>query len=114
MENSLSLFAATRLLKMIAFASFPPPPDDVHARDGVRHRREAVVDDDDEYDMELDFDDDDFASGSKLTCPGETLTSSHAFMRYAPSEYPPLPPLQTGSPCSPVAATAPTLTTNRS
>ena len=65
----------------------------------------------DDADMDLDVDDDDgLASGSRLTCPGETLTSSHAFMRCAPSDDP--APAQTVSPSA--AATAPTLTTTRS
>ncbi|GJE92172.1 exosome complex exonuclease rrp4 [Phanerochaete sordida] len=65
---------------MVSFASFAPPPDDYDAFEKTRHYHD--VDADADMDLGLDVDDDDeFASGSKLTCPGETLTSSHAFMR---------------------------------
>lgn len=66
---------------MVTFASFPTSrTDGVYGYDRPRHP--DSVDDEDEY-MHDDFQDEDFASGSKLTCPGEALTSSHAFMRYA-------------------------------
>lgn len=64
---------------MITFASFAAPPDDLYGH-GTATTHHPDVDDD--ADMDLDFDDEEFASGSKLTGPGETLTSSHAFMRY--------------------------------
>ena len=43
---------------------------------------EAEEQDDDDEDMDVDVDDEDFASGRKLTCPGEPITSASAFMRY--------------------------------
>ncbi|KAJ7691796.1 exosome complex exonuclease rrp4 [Mycena rosella] len=56
---------------MISFASFPVQPD--RASDAVRR----FPDDD-----EMDLDDGDFeAGGSKITWPGETITSSQAYMR---------------------------------
>ena len=64
--------------KMITFASFAPPPDDLYGHGAITTHHPEV---EDEADMDIDFDDEEFASGSKLTCPGETLTSSHAFMR---------------------------------
>ena len=60
---------------MISFASFPahPEPD---AYGG------AGRDPDDEDDMDVDFQDDEFdVPVRKLTSPGEVLTSSHAYMR---------------------------------
>ena len=97
---------------MITFASFVAPPEDLHALERARHYRGVDDDDDDDDgDMDLDLDDDDeFTSGSKLTCPGETLTSSHAFMRYAPSEHP--ASVQKISPYT--AVTAPMSITTRS
>ena len=64
---------------MVTFASFVPPLDESYGHGGARY----VPDDGD--DMDMDLDDDDFAAGSRLTCPGEPLTSSHAFMRYVRS-----------------------------
>ncbi|KIP04213.1 hypothetical protein PHLGIDRAFT_31465 [Phlebiopsis gigantea 11061_1 CR5-6] len=63
---------------MITFASFAAPPDDLY---GHGHRVAHPIDPADDRDMDIDFDDEEFVSGSKLTVPGETLTSSHAFMR---------------------------------
>jgi hypothetical protein len=100
--------AATKPKKMISFASFAPPLDDAYVYEDARHLRAT---DDDENNMDLDLDDDEFASGSKLTCPGETLTSSHAFMRYAPSE---IPTSDSRSAHFATAAMAPTSTTTRS
>ena len=65
---------------MIAFAPFPTAQDqDSVAYDSTRHP--DILDDDEDY-MNLDFEDEDCTSGSKLTCPGESITSSHAFMRF--------------------------------
>lgn len=58
---------------MVAFGSFATVPD-------AYVRPDAYTGSDD--DMELD--DDQYVAGSKLTYPGESLTSTHAFMRYAP------------------------------
>ena len=63
---------------MISFTSFPPKFEDTdHAN--TRHHPNVKGDL-----MDLD----DFqkfeSQGSKLTCPGESLTSSHAYMRYGP------------------------------
>ena len=66
---------------MVTFASFPTPrTDSAHGYDRPRYSNTG---EDDDNDMNEEFQDEDFASGSKLTCPGETITSSHAFMRYA-------------------------------
>ena len=65
---------------MVTFASFAPPLDESYGHGGARY----APDDRDDMDMEIDFDDDDF-TGNRLTCPGEPLTSSHAFMRYVGS-----------------------------
>lgn len=73
-------FAAIHATLMITFASFAAPPDDLY---GHGHRVAHPIDPADDRDMDIDFDDEEFVSGSKLTVPGETLTSSHAFMRYA-------------------------------
>jgi hypothetical protein len=62
---------------MIAFTSFPTLHRDQDV--GATKHHPGV-----EADMidDLDLDDGDFADGSvKLTSPGETLTSVHAFMR---------------------------------
>ncbi|KAJ6595622.1 exosome complex exonuclease rrp4 [Mycena vulgaris] len=57
---------------MISFASFPVQPD--RSSDTIRH----FPDDEDL----MDLDDGDFeAGGSKITWPGETITSSQAYMR---------------------------------
>ncbi|KAF7325949.1 hypothetical protein MKEN_00445800 [Mycena kentingensis (nom. inval.)] len=52
---------------MISFASFPPPRTDY-----------AHHDSDDEA---MDIDEEDFAGSSRITLPGETITSSQAYMR---------------------------------
>jgi hypothetical protein len=59
---------------MITFTSFPL------SKDSFNYGSAKFVDEDA---MDVDFDDDeeDFDSGSKLTCPGEPITSSQAFMR---------------------------------
>lgn len=64
---------------MVTFVSFPAAyGDDAYKNNGPKHPE--YTDDDDE--MAFDFEDDDFTSGSKLTCPGEPIASSHAFMRF--------------------------------
>jgi hypothetical protein len=59
----------------VTFTSFPR----VHRQDGPIHAVE--LDDDDDYDMELEDAGENLGAGSRLTCPGETLTSTQAFMR---------------------------------
>ena len=59
---------------MITFASFQPAPSYDAYGSYSKVRRE--VDEDDDMDVDDDF------SGGKLTCPGETIASSHAFMRF--------------------------------
>ncbi|KAK7687787.1 hypothetical protein QCA50_009006 [Cerrena zonata] len=62
---------------MITFSSFPAPSNDNY-RSSVTYP--TGLDKDEEFDFDLD--NDDFtSSGRKLTCPGEALTSSQAFMR---------------------------------
>ncbi|KAF7790344.1 hypothetical protein EIP86_001299 [Pleurotus ostreatoroseus] len=62
---------------MFTFASFPiSKNEDTYNYDRSKH---PEVEEED-Y-MNLDFDEEDFASGSKLTYPGEAITSAHAFMR---------------------------------
>lgn len=60
---------------MITFASFSVarPYDAYEAHSTVR--REIEEDENMDYEYDDDF------SGGKLTCPGETVTSSQAFMR---------------------------------
>jgi hypothetical protein len=58
---------------MITFASFPV----IKPYDAYEMRREV----DEEENMDYEYDDD--FSGGKLTCPGEVVTSSQAFMRSA-------------------------------
>lgn len=63
---------------MIAFTSFPTQPVDYSGDYGsVRHHPDVV----DDVSMDLDDDDAFEAGGSKLTCPGESLTSSLEYMR---------------------------------
>jgi hypothetical protein len=45
----------------------------------------AVDPDEDQYDMDVEDEGDQIGFGGRLTCPGETLTSTQAFMRYAAS-----------------------------
>ena len=64
---------------MITFTSFPKPKDSF----SYAPPKFSTVD---ENDMDIDaYEDDDdgedFDSGTKLTCPGEAITSSHAYMR---------------------------------
>ena len=59
---------------MLSFASFSHPAD--HAFEKARHHPNFQEDDDR---MDLD----DLGDGEpRLTCPGETITSAHDFMRY--------------------------------
>ena len=60
---------------MITFTSFPPP------RDSYGYAPAKFVPDDDAMDVDFDDEEEDFDSGSKLTCPGEPITSSQAYMR---------------------------------
>ena len=66
---------------MFTFASFPVSHNaDSYAYDKPRH---PDIEEDGEDYMNLDFEEEDLASGSKLTYPGESITSAQAFMRYA-------------------------------
>lgn len=59
---------------MITFASFPPPSQDNNDSYSGHYRQDG--------DMEIDLDSEFVeGSGKRLTYPGETLTSSQAFMR---------------------------------
>ena len=62
---------------MITFASFPPASQD---NSGSYPGGDYRHDHDEEMEIDLDSE---FVEGSgrRLTYPGETLTSSHAFMR---------------------------------
>ncbi|KAJ3536252.1 hypothetical protein NM688_g6864 [Phlebia brevispora] len=65
--------------KMFSFASFPVSRNEgAYEYGSTRH---PEVEEEDEDYMDLDFEEEDLASGSKLTYPGESITSSHAFMR---------------------------------
>lgn len=57
---------------MFEFTSFRHPPDNYSIKNAPD-------------DVDMDEDDDDFleTGGLKLTCPGESLTSAQAYMRYA-------------------------------
>ena len=65
---------------MFTFASFPVALDDSEAKYATTRHFDDF--DDDDEDMDVDVEDEDFASGRKLTCPGEPITSASAFMRY--------------------------------
>ena len=71
---------------MIAFTSFPKPKDSFSYASA-----KFLTEDENNMDTDVYEDDDgeDFDSGTKLTCPGEPITSSHAYMRCAPSFSPP-------------------------
>jgi exosome complex component RRP4 len=60
---------------MIAFLSFPLPSVNTEGYGVARHHPDV------EEDVLMDLEDDIEAGGSKLTCPGESLTSAQAFMR---------------------------------
>ena len=59
---------------MVSFTSFPSQPTDNQAL----HIHNPDV----EGDVLMDFDDEQGLGGSQLTYPGESLTSSQAYMRY--------------------------------
>jgi hypothetical protein len=59
---------------MITFSSFPKP------KDSFSYTPSKFLTED-ENDIDMDDDGEDFDSGTKLTCPGEPITSSHAYMR---------------------------------
>ena len=61
--------------EMIVFTSFPQPLDHSPAYAAAKNHKDA---DDDAL---MDLDDDFGSSDSRLTCPGESLTSAQAFMR---------------------------------
>ncbi|THG99516.1 hypothetical protein EW026_g2842 [Hermanssonia centrifuga] len=68
---------------MVNFAPYPTPAYNAEHSDYGGAKRHFAEDLGTAGDTGVDFEDDDFeASGSKLTYPGETITSSHAFMRY--------------------------------
>jgi len=65
---------------MITFTSFPKPKDSFsYAPQKFSYENDMDVDV-----YEDDDDGEDFDSGTKLTCPGESITSSHAYMRWVP------------------------------
>ena len=62
---------------MISFASFPSTSEAYGGYGSTRHHPDV------EDDMHMDLDEDDFEENAqRLTVPGESITSSHAFMRY--------------------------------
>ena len=64
---------------MITFTSFPKPKDSFSYAP-----QKFSTGGENDMDIDLYEDDDegeDFDSGTKLTCPGEPITSSHAYMR---------------------------------
>ncbi|KZT21199.1 exosome complex exonuclease rrp4 [Neolentinus lepideus HHB14362 ss-1] len=61
---------------MITFTSFPSPPQTTAGHGRTKHHP-AV-----EEDVAMDLDEDELSpGGSRLTCPGDSITSSQAFMR---------------------------------
>lgn len=62
---------------MISFTSFPLQPNDTY--NGSRQHHPEVAED---TLMDIDDDQELEAGGSKLTYPGESLTSSQAYMRW--------------------------------
>jgi hypothetical protein len=74
----LTSFQAT---SMVTFTSFPNPKDSFSYAPPKFSAEDKNDMDIDVY--EDDDDGEDFDSGTKLTCPGEPITSSHAYMRYA-------------------------------
>ena len=62
---------------MITFSAFPPPT--TYDSYGSHAQAQREIQDEDE--MDFDFDED-FSGSEKLRCPGETIISSHAFMRF--------------------------------
>ena len=63
---------------MISFASFPSKSHEITYEEARHHPN--VKDDLMEFEDYEDFE----SSGSRLTCPGESLTSSQAYMRFGP------------------------------
>ena len=65
---------------MITFTSFPKPKDPFSY---APSKFSTMGENDMDIDVYEDDEDDgeDFDSGAKLTCPGEPITSSHAYMR---------------------------------
>ncbi len=73
-ESHGSWPAACTEVTMITFASFPPPSLDNTVSYSGHYRQDE--------DMEIDLDSEYVeGSGKRLTYPGETITSSQAFMR---------------------------------
>lgn len=68
---------------MITFTSFPKPKDSFSYAPPKFSTVDENYMDVDVYDEEED-DGEDFDSGTKLTCPGESIISSHAYMRCVP------------------------------
>ena len=67
---------------MIISTSFPNPKDSFSY---TPQKFSATDENDMDIDVYEDDDDgEDFDSGTKLTCPGESITSSHAYMRCVP------------------------------
>ena len=66
---------------MITFTSFPKPKDSFSY---APQKYSAAGENDMDVDLYEDDDEEDFDSGTKLTCPGEPITSSHAYMRCVP------------------------------
>jgi hypothetical protein len=68
------------LRTMISFTSFPKPKDSFSY---APPKFSTAGENDMDIDVYEEDDDDgeDFDSGTKLTCPGEPITSSHAYMR---------------------------------
>ena len=66
---------------MITFTSFPKPKDSFSYAPPKFSTADENVMDVDAYEDD-DDDGEDFDSGTKLTCPGEPITSSHAYMRW--------------------------------
>jgi len=67
---------------MITFTAFPKPKDSFShppQKFSTAGENEMYIDL-----YEDDDDGEDFDSGTKLTCPGESITSSHAYMRCVP------------------------------
>ena len=68
------------IVKMISFASFPSTSEGSGSYTSTRYHPKIEEDE-----VGMDLDEDDFEEGTqRLTVPGESITSSHAFMRYVP------------------------------
>jgi len=79
---------SARLLRlrgtMITFTSFPKPKDSFSYAPQKFSTTDENEMDIDVYEDDDDDDGEDFDSGTKLTCPVESITSSHAYMRCVP------------------------------